>query len=194
MTTFRKTLAGIAAVAAIATMAGCSSGSSTHPGTSSSASTTTTSSGPVNATEAAVLNAWESAEQTLYGYQQKPWQQDRANLVAGETSADLWPNLADYFTGTALQTQTEFLVKTKMGEVNGPTTYNLGRPVVRTFAQQAATVTSCIYDTGTTTASGQPAPANLGGGAGSYSGTWDLQLMSGTWKIASFQTTTVSKC
>ena len=209
----RKSVAGFATAAAVVGMAGCSSGLSarsstsgrpsptTTPSTTATSSTTrtlitttTTSSGSDGATQAAVLNAWESAQQTLYGYQQQPWQRDRANLVAGETSADLWPKLANYFTGAALQTQINFLLKTKMGEVSGPTTYDLGHSTVSALTATIAIVTGCIYDTGTTTASGQPAPSNLGGGAGSYSGTWNLQLVSATWKIASFQTTTVSKC
>ena len=194
MITFKKTLAGIAAVAAAATMAGCSSGSPTHPGTSSSASTTTTSSGSVNAAQAAVLNAWESAEQTLYGYLQKPWQQDRAGLVAGETSADLWPKLSDYFTNPALQSEDEFLVGVKMGQLNGPTTYNLGHPAVSSLTATTAVVTGCTYDTGTTTAAGQPGPATLDGEAGGGSGSWNLQLFDGSWKITTFKTTSVSQC
>lgn len=194
MITFKKTLAGIAAVAAAATMAGCSSGSPTHPGTSSSASTTTTSSGSVNAAQAAVLNAWESAEQTLYGYLQKPWQPDRADLVAGETSADLWPKLSDYFTNPALQSEDEFLVGVKMGQLNGPTTYNLGHPAVSSLTATTAVVTGCTYDTGTTTAAGQPGPATLDGEAGGGSGSWNLQLLDGSWKITTFKTTSVSQC
>jgi len=194
MITFKKTLAGIAAVAAAATMAGCSSGSPTHPGTSSSASTTTTSSGSVNAAQSAVLNAWESAEQTLYGYLQKPWQQDRADLVAGETSADLWPKLSDYFTNPALQSEDEFLVGVKMGQLNGPTTYNLGHPAVSSLTATTAVVTGCTYDTGTTTAAGQPGPATLDGEAGGGSGSWNLQLLDGSWKITTFKTTSVSQC
>ena len=112
-------------------------------------------SSPASATQTAVLNAWESAEQTLYGYLQEPWQQDRADLVGGETSADLWPKLADYFTNPALQSEDEFLVGVKMGQLNGPTTYNLGHPAVSALTATSATVTGCIYDTGTTTAAGQ---------------------------------------
>jgi len=83
----------------------------------------------------------------------------------------------------------------KMGQLNGPTTYNLGHPTVSALAATSATVTGCIYDTGTTTSSGQPGPSTLdGGGAGGYSGTWDLQLVSGSWKITNFKTTSVPKC
>jgi hypothetical protein len=186
-------------------MASCSSGPATHAATSTSvtrstASTsattaTTATSSPASATQTAILNAWQSAEQTLYAYLQGPWQQDRADLVGGETSADLWPKLANYFTNPALQSEDEFLVGVKMGQLNGPTTYNLGRPVVTAITPTSATVTGCIYDSGTTTASGKAGPATLdGGGAGGYMGTWNLQLVNGSWKIVSFKTSSVSKC
>jgi len=205
LTILRKTVTGIAAVVVAASTAGCSSGSSTphpHPSISGSTSTTTattgtttTTSGSVNATQTVVLDAWESAQQTLYGYLQGPWQQDRADLVAGETSSDLWPKLADYFTGTALQSEDEFLVGVKQGQLNGPTTYNLGHPAVSSLTATTAVVTGCIYDSGTTTAAGKPGPADLdGGGAGGYSGDWNLQLVSGSWKVTTYKTSSVSKC
>ncbi len=197
----RRSVAVMSAVAIAVVAAGCSSGPTTHPSTSSSvtrptgSSATTTTSTPAGTTQAAVLNAWESAEQTLHGYLQGTWQQDRADLVAGETSAQLWPKLADYFVNPALQSENTFLVGVKMGQLNGPTTYNLGHPVVSALAATTATVTGCIYDTGTTTSSGQPGPSTLdGGGAGGYRGTWGLQLVSGSWKITNFKTTSVPKC
>ena len=168
---WRKSVVGIATVAVAVGLAGCSSGSSPHSSTASSAGTTTRSTGTTttltasaSATQASVLNAWESAEQALYGYLQEPWKQDRADLVAGETSADLWLKLADYFTNPALQSEDEFLVGVKMGQLNGPTTYDLGHPAVSSLTATTAIVTGCIYDTGTTTAAGQPGPATLDGG------------------------------
>ena len=129
---------------------------------------------PAIASQTAVLNAWESAQQTLYGYLQAPWQQDRANLVAGQTAATLWPNLANYFVDPALKSEQTFLVGVKMGQLNGPTSFNLGTPKVSTLTPTTATVTGCIYDSGTTTATGKPGPASrwtaeLAG----YSGTWN---------------------
>jgi len=196
-----------AAVLTVAVMAivlaGCSSDPAPHARTSTSvtrttrstSTTTTTTSSSASATQTAVLNAWESAEQTLYGYLQGPWQQDRSDLVAGETSADLWPKLAAYFANPALQSEDEFLVGVKMGQLNGPTTYNLGHPTVSAVSPTSATVTGCIYDTGTTSASGKPGPATLdGGGAGGYNGTWNLELLNGSWKIVSFKTSSVPKC
>jgi len=141
-----------------------------------------------------VLNAWQSAQQTLYGYLQAPWQQDRANLVAGQTAATLWPNLANYFVDPALKSEQTFLVGVKMGQLNGPTSFDLGTPKVSTLNPTTATVTGCIHDSGTTTAAGNPGPTSLGGGAGSYSGTWTLGLIGGSWKIASYRTATVPKC
>ena len=95
LATLRRTVTGGVALAVAMGTAGCSSGSSTPhnhqniPGSTSTAAptgTSTTTSAPVNAAQTAVLNAWESAQQTLYGYLQAPWQQDRADLVAGETA------------------------------------------------------------------------------------------------------------
>ncbi len=199
----RSAVVLFAAVMAVV-LAGCSSDPAPHASTSTSVTrttrsttttTTTTTSSPASATQTAVLNAWESAEQTLYGYLQGSWQQDRADLVGGETSADLWPKLADYFTNPALQSEDEFLVGVKMGQLNGPTTYNLGHPTVTAVSPTSATVTGCIYDTGTTTASGKPGPSTLdGGGAGGYTGTWNLELINGSWKIVSFKTSSVPKC
>lgn len=204
LATLRRTVTGVAALAVAVAAAGCSSGSSaprTHPNVPGSTSTTaaptgtsTTTSAPLNAARTAVLDEWESAQQTLYGYLQGTWQQDRADLVAGETSTDLWPKLANYFTGTALQSEDEFLVGVKQGELNGPTTYNLGHPAVSSLTTTSAVVTGCIYDSGTTTAAGKPGPATLDGGAGGGSGTWDLELADGSWKITAFKTTSVSKC
>jgi hypothetical protein len=184
-------------------LAGCGSGSSSPTPTSHSSTTTsmpgvattTTAITSGTATGIAVVNAWESAQQTLYAYLQAPWQQDRANLVAGETASTLWPNLANYFANPALHSEQTFLVGVKMGQLNGPSSFNLGSPKVSALTTTTATVTGCIYDSGTTTAAGKPGPANLdGGGAGGYDGTWNLDLVSGSWKIASFKTSSVPKC
>ena len=197
---WRSAATAVAITAAAAALAGCSSGSSSPSRTSRTSTTTTgpspttTSPRPPNSAETGVLNAWESAEQTLYGYLQRPWQQDRADLVAGETSATLWPKLADYFVNPALQSESTFLVGVKMAQLNGPTTYNLGHPAVSALTSTTATVTGCIYDTGTTTDSGQPGPSTLGGGAGYASGTWQLLLVDNTWKVSNLHTTTVPKC
>jgi hypothetical protein len=182
-------------------LAACGSGSSSPtstvrstPTTSLASPTTTTTSAVHAAAGTAVLNAWQSAQQTLYGYLQAPWQQDRANLVAGQTAATLWPNLANYFVDPALQSEQTFLVGVKMGQLNGPSSFKLGTPTVSVLSPTTARVTGCIDDSGTTTAAGQPGPTSLGGGAGSYSGTWTVQLTGGSWKIASYKTATVSKC
>jgi len=115
-------------------------------------------------------------------------------LVGGETSADLWPKLADYFANPALQSEDQFLVGVKMGQLNGPTSYNLGHPTITAVSPTSATVTGCIYDSGTTTDSGQPGPPTLDGGAGGGQGTWKLVLSGGSWRIVNFRTTSVPKC
>ena len=194
--TFRCAL-GVTAMGLAACGSGSSSPTSTvrsTPTTSGTGPTTTTTGGTASGDQAAVIDAWQSAQQTLYGYLQAPWQQDRANLVAGQTAATLWPNLANYFVDPALKSEQTFVVGVKMGQLNGPTSFDLGTPKVVALAPTTATVAGCIHDTGTTTATGAPGPPTLGGGAGYASGTWDLVLVGGTWKVASFNTTTVPKC
>jgi hypothetical protein len=124
----------------------------------------------------------------------QPWPQIRADLVAGENSADLWPDLADYFSNPALQSEGVFLIGVKTTELNGPATYNLGHPVVTSVTATTATVTGCISDTGTTTARGAPGPATLGGLVGGARGWWDLELLDGSWRITTFETTSVLQC
>ncbi|MGC8463894.1 MAG: hypothetical protein ACP5P9_09545 [Acidimicrobiales bacterium] len=138
--------------------------------------------------------AWEDAERTLYGYMQEPPAPARAALVAGDTSAVVWPRLSEYFAGAALKAESLFLIGMTTQELNGPTSYDLGHPVVTSLSPTSATVTGCIYDSGTTTPSGTPGPANLDGGAGGGNGQWVLDLDTGAWKIVRFETTSVSKC
>jgi hypothetical protein len=168
----------------------------TTPGetTTSTRASTTTLSGSQSAAQAAVLNAWESAQQTLYTYMDQPWPQARADLVAGETTADLWPELADYFSNPALQSEGVFLIGVKTSQLSGPATYNLGHPVVTSVAATTATVTGCIFDSGTTTTAGAAGPATLGGLVGGANGWWDLELLQGSWRITTFRTTSVSQC
>jgi hypothetical protein len=183
-------------------LAGCGSAASLRPTSTSSTTsaskaagaTSTTSTGSGGSVAPAVLSTWESGQQTLYGYLQAPWQQDRANLVAGETAATLWPSLANYFVNPALRSEQTFLVGVKMGQLNGPSSFDLGTPKVSALTPTSATVTGCIYDTGTTTAAGKPGPATLDGGAGGGSGSWTLALVGGSWKIASFKTSSVANC
>ena len=199
--TRRWRLSAGVAIAAVA-LAGCGSAAAVRtapsPSTTSTpkeaGATSTSAIGSGGSLATAVLSSWESAQQTLYGYLQAPWQQDRANLVAGESAATLWPNLASHFADPALKSEQTFLVGVKMGQLNGPTSFDLGTPKVSAVSPTTATVTGCIYDTGTTTAAGGPGPATLDGGAGSGQGSWVLQLVGGSWKIASFTTSSVAKC
>ncbi len=158
---------------------------------SASATGTTT----LSPRQQAVVVAWEDAERTLYGYMQEPPAPARAALVAGDTSAVVWPRLGEYFAGAALRAESLFLIGMTMQELHGPTSYDLGHPVVTVQSATTATVTGCIYDTGTTTPSGAPGPENLdGGGPGGYRGNWELQITSGSWKISAFETKSTSRC
>ncbi len=192
--------AGVAIAAVV--LAGCGSAAAVRtapsPSTTSTpkeaGATSTSAMGSGGSVATAVLSSWESAQQTLYGYLQAPWQQDRANLVAGESAATLWPNLANYFADPALKSEQTFLVGVKMGQLNGPTSFDLGTPKVSALTPTTATVIGCLSDTGHYDSDGAPGPPTLGGGAGHASGTWHLELVGGTWKVATFQTTTVPKC
>jgi hypothetical protein len=196
--------AGAAAVLVVAalTMAACSSGTDTNLQTAPAKPKSMTTSSTANpnlpagtaSTQQKVLNAWLAAEEQLYAYMDEPPAPLRADLVAGQTTADLFPKLADYYVNQALQSEGIFLIKLKTQLLNGPTTYNLGNPAVTALTPTTATVANCISDTGTTTASGQPGPRTLAGGSGGYSGTWRLELINASWKIATFETTGVAKC
>jgi hypothetical protein len=189
-------------VVVVLTMAACSSGTDPNlqtappkpkPLTTSSTANPNLPAGTAS-TQQTVLNAWLAAEQQLYAYMDEPPAPLRADLVAGQTTADLFPKLADYYVNQALQSEGIFLLKLKTQLLNGPTTYNLGNPTVTALTATTATIASCISYTGTTTASGQPGPLTLAGGSGGYTGTWHLELMTASWKIATFETTGVAKC
>jgi hypothetical protein len=189
-------------VAAALSMAACSSqpdsNLQTAP-TKQKSSTTTSTANPnlpasTASTQQKVLTAWLAADEAFYAYMQEPPAPLRADLVAGQTTTDLFPRLTDYFVGPALQSEGIFLVKLKMQLLNGPTSYNFGHPTVTALTATTATVAFCTTDSGTTTAAGQPGPLTLDGGAGGARGTSTLQLVSGSWMISSGQSTGVTKC
>lgn len=181
----------LAACSSATSVVGGAHGTADRPSVRKSTPTTTT----LSPTQRAVVSAWEDAERTLYGYMQEPPAPARAALVAGGTSATLWPDLAEYFANPALKSESLFLVGMTMQELHGPVSYDLGHPVASVQSATSATVTGCIYDSGTTTPSGAPGPANLdGGGPGGYRGSWDLEFSSGSWKISSFETKSTPRC
>jgi hypothetical protein len=199
--------AGPAAVLMIAvlTMVACSSGTDPNLQTAPPKPKPPTTSNTANpklpastaATQHAVLNAWFLANQTLYAYMDEPPTPLRADLVAGQTTADLFPKLTDYYVDPALQSENLFLLKLKMQLLNGPTTYNLANPTVTALTPTTATVAFCTSDSGTTTASGQPGPLTLDGNdpaIGGVRGTSNLVQVAGSWKVASGQSASVAKC
>ena len=186
-------------VVVVLTMAACSSGTDTNLQTAPPKPKPLTTANPnlpagTASTQQAVLNSWLAAGQTLYAYMDEPPAPLRADLVAGQTTADLFAKLADYYVNPALQSENLFLLKLKMQLLNGPTTYNLGNPTVTALTATTATVAFCTSDTGTTTATGQPGPLTLDGGAGGARGTSNLELVASSWKIVSGQSTGVAKC
>jgi len=191
-------------IAALA-MAGCSSGSGSNLQTAPGKPKQLATSGTANpklptgtaSTQMRVLNAWLAAEAQLYAYADEPPAPLRANLVAGETTADLFPKLAVFYVNPALQSEGIFLIKLKTQLLNGPNSYNLGSPSVSALTATTATVAFCTSDTGTTTAGGKPGPLNLDGNdpsIGGVRGTSDLVLVGGLWKIATGQSVGVAKC
>jgi hypothetical protein len=198
----RKAATAAVLVVGALTMAACSSGTDSNlqtpprkpkPLTTSSTANPNLPAGTAS-TQQAVLSAWLAADQTLYAYMDEPPAPLRADLVAGQTTADLFPKLADYYVNPALQSEGIFLIKLKTQLLNGPTTFNLGSPTVTALTSTTATVAFCTSDTGTTTATGKPGPLTLDGGAGGARGTSNLELAAGSWKVASGQTTGVTKC
>ena len=198
----RKAATATSLVVCALTMAACSSGTDSNLQTAppKPKSPTTSSTAHPNlpagtaSTQQAVVNAWLVAEQQLYAYADEPPAPLRADLVAGQTTEDLFPKLADYYVNPALQSEGIFLIKLKTQLLNGPTTYNLGNPTVTALTATTATVAFCTSDTGTTTATGQSGPLTLDGGAGGARGTSNLELVAGSWKVASGQSTGVAKC
>lgn len=145
-------------------------------------------------TPAAVIQAWRAAEQTVYRYDREPWPKIRAKLIAGTPPLQLFPDLARYFTGPALSAVVQSVVGIKMDELTGAKVDRLGDPTVTSLHHARAIVSGCVYDSGTTTADGQPGPATLDGGAGYGEGTWAMSLTAGNWKIASGEAKSVDKC
>ena len=192
-------------MAAALAMAACSSGPDSNlqtAPTKQKPSTTLSTANPnlpssSATTQQKVLSAWVTAEEQIYAYADEPPAPLRADLVAGQTTTDLFPKLADYYVNPALQSEGIFLLKLKMQLLNGPLSYNLGHPTVTAITATTATVAFCTSDTGTTTAAGKAGPLTLDGNdpsVGGVRGTSDVVLVGGSWKIASGQSTGVAKC
>ena len=144
--------------------------------------------------DAAVVQAWITAVQTVYRYDREPWPAIRRSLIAGTPPLQLFPDLGRYFTGAALSGVVQSVVGIKLQELNGAKIDRLGSPTVVSMRGSTATVADCGYDSGTTTATGKPGPATLDGGAGYGKGKWTLRRLGAQWKIASGQITVVSSC
>ncbi len=145
----------------------------------------------------AVINGWSADLREGYKILDQPPGPARANIVAGESTSEIWPELTKYFTGPSLQAEYLFLLKVKMAMLNGPSTYDLGNPVVRNLTAASATVYSCISDPGTTTQDGSPAPPDLGGDTPQIKvlrGTWTLAAQQGSWLVSGGSQTSAGKC
>ena len=176
-------LAGCGSAAAVRT----ASSPSTTSAPKEAGATSTSAMGSGGSVATAVLSSWESAQQTLYGYLQAPWQQDRANLVAGESAATLWPNLANYFADPALKSEQTFLVGVKMGQLNGPTSFDLGTPKVSALSSDNSNGHWLHLRHRDHHGDRETRARDVGRRCWQrLQGTWDLELIGGSWKIASF--------
>ena len=117
----RKQTAFVASilVAAALAMAACSSGSDSPlqsaPAKQNSSTTSSTANPNLPASTAStqqkVLTAWLAAEEQIYAYADEPPAPLRADLVAGQTTTDLFPKLGDYYVDPALQSEGTFLLE-----------------------------------------------------------------------------------
>lgn len=146
------------------------------------------------AAQEAVLKAWINGERQYYAYMDEPLAPLRQQLLAGVSPARLFSKVALYATGASLATEIHTLTQMKLQELSGPKSFNLGRPKITSFRSRHAVVSSCVYDSGTTTASGKPGPLTLDGGPGGAEGVSDFEVSRGRWKAYSGTSTSVSKC
>lgn len=178
------------------TLGACSSGPA--PGSKTARAERRSGSAHLSATEAdtpaAVIQAWRAAEQTVYRYDREPWPKIRAKLIAGTPPLAVFPDLGRYFTGPALSAVVQSVVGIKMDELTGAKVDRLGDPVVTALHRTTATVSSCVFDSGTTTRTGEPGPATLDGGSGYGRGNWLMVEVRDQWKIDAGQASQVLSC
>lgn len=142
----------------------------------------------------AVLATWVAAEKQLYAYMDEPPAPLRADLIAGESGGELFPKLADYYTGAALTSEMLGMINLKLSLLNGPTHYNLGTPSIQSITSSTAILAFCGTDTGTTTSSGAPGPLDMDGGSGGARGESYFSYVNGSWLVYDFKTTGVESC
>ena len=146
------------------------------------------------ARDAAVVQAWTAAVQTVYRYDREPWPAIRRSLIAGTPPLQLFPDLGRYFTGAALSAAEQSVVGIKLQELTGAKVDRIGSPTVVSMHGSTATVAGCIYDSGSLTGNGKPGPESLDGGAGYGRGTWVLQRIGSDWRISLGQAKSVASC
>lgn len=178
-------------VAAVVSGCGGSKSASDRPSSSGGRSSSTA---VATASDAAVVQAWTAAVQTVYRYDREPWPAIRRSLIAGTPPLQLFPDLGRYFTGAALSAAEQSVVGIKLQELTGAKVDRIGSPTVVSMHGNTATVSGCIYDSGTFTGDGKPGPESLDGGAGYGKGTWVLQKIGSEWKVARGQAKGVVSC
>lgn len=145
-------------------------------------------------TQQAVLRVWVDGQRQLERYMDKAPHLARPALASGEAVSVAFPNLHQYYTGNALISEYAFLKELKLASLRGPKSFNIGQPRVVSLSKSSATVSFCVIDSGTTTATGAPGPPTLDGGGGGAAGQADLIARRTGWRIANGSSVGVSRC
>lgn len=146
------------------------------------------------AAQEAVLRAWVAGERQFYAYMDEPDARVLREFDAGMSPTHVFSNAQKYATGAALASELSGLRQMKLRHLIGPKTFDLGHPVISSFSKALATVSSCIIDSGTRTASGGRGPLTLDGGTGGARGTDTFVLCQGAWKAAGGHSISVTSC
>lgn len=187
------TLVAVVALAVLVAVALASCGGSA-PSTSVPAGVDRSLPPSTYAAQEAVLKAWIAGERQFYAYMDEPDAPVLRELAQGMSAAEVFPNAQKYATGASLASELSGLQQMKEQHLIGPKTYHLGTPRIVEFRGRSATVSSCAYDSGTTTSSGAPGPLTLDGGPGGAHGIAEFVFQGGSWKARSGHSVSVSSC
>jgi hypothetical protein len=154
----------------------------TVPPTIGHSGTTTTSPGaPFTAQAVAVETAWANSKTAFY----------RAALLGNPQYP---PLLGTLVRGGPVELHSiAYLTGLASAGVRGPPTWHVGNEHVVDVSGTRARVEGCLFDTGSVwRATGEPAPASLGGGAGLTASDATLVLEGGKWLVLTDDVSAVS--
>lgn len=129
----------------------------------------------------AIVAAWTASEEAFYR--------------AGQLGDASYPPLAASFApGSPAEPRTvAWLEALESAGIVAPSAHRIGGARVQSVRGATAYLTGCTYDSGAVyRSSGDPAPSDLGGGAGYTASRAVLRLVAGHWLVWSDRTTTVS--